>query len=176
MRRDMIEVLTVIPQDEIGTVGLQFLQNELQVTEEERHKLEIFWDYFRRTWMSKFSPNDWNLSRILDSTELLANRTNNPLENYNRRLNELFPHPHPNLKDFVFKLRLETERRFQEYQNCQSGVSQPPAHAAMTTADDLVIPSTYRSFRATFLNETQSETEFFFNEASGKSTNQRHNC
>jgi hypothetical protein len=35
----------------------------------------------------------------------VINRTNNPLERFNKRLNEQFPHPHPSMVTFVNTIR-----------------------------------------------------------------------
>jgi len=143
----MIEVLTVIPHDEITTIGFQFLRSKLRLNEEDKPKLDSFFAYFEKTWMGKFRADDWNIHRILHNEEQLANRTNNPLEHYNRHFNSLFTNAHPNLKDFVFNLRADAERQFQEYQNCQSGVSRAPPHSGLTTFDVSWIPAEYLDFK-----------------------------
>jgi len=147
MRPDMLEVLTLIPHDEVISSGFQYIYHRLQPDHVGRTQLDEFFQYFRNTWIKKFSVKDWNISRFLDTGNELANRTNNPLEKYNRVLNELFPHPHPSLKDFVVKLRCEAERVFQEYQNVQSGLARPPVHSQMNLYSEWSIPNAYRAFR-----------------------------
>ena len=53
----------------------------------------------------------WNVSENASNDYELRNRTNNALENYNRRVNSLFPTAHPSLGHFVHKI--EEESRYQ---------------------------------------------------------------
>ena len=99
-----LDALTVIPHDEIATLGFQYLKEQALLGDEDILKLDMFLDYFRSTWMTLFSPNDWNISAQINH-HMLANRTNNALESYNRHLNNLFTHPHPNIVDFVERLK-----------------------------------------------------------------------
>jgi len=79
-----------------------------------------YWSYFLKTWMKKTTRFDdhtglylfssWNISHLLDEKgrlmqnedgiDVLVNRTNNPLERFNRKLNERIP-PHPTVQVFV---------------------------------------------------------------------------
>jgi len=73
-------------------------------------KLEIFWDYFEKQWMTKVDPTCWNVSEIVGKTDanskaLLVNRTDNPLERHNRDMKVDFSSAHPSLMDFVYAIR-----------------------------------------------------------------------
>jgi hypothetical protein len=58
-----------------------------------------FMKYFETTWLKKYGIELWNIYWQNDEGSIL--RTNNALERYNRRLNELFSTPHPGLFEFV---------------------------------------------------------------------------
>lgn len=57
-----------------------------------------FWRYFSRTWVILYPPMFWNFSGLVGSE---INRTNDPLERFNRELNDAFSSPRPNLPVFV---------------------------------------------------------------------------
>lgn len=54
---------------------------------EEAGKWDTFWDdYFERQWMNNVPPSSWNIHDASDEVKDFINRTNNPIETYNRRL------------------------------------------------------------------------------------------
>ena len=57
--------------------------------------------------MKQFPPAIWKISEISEGS--LADRTNNPLERYNRRLNSPFPNAHPRLIQFVTIIKDEDD-------------------------------------------------------------------
>lgn len=96
-----IELLTLIDCQDIN-LGIQFIK-ESTVPEFE---LTNFWNYFEHTWIKKFDSSIWNISNI-KSNEDFKNRTNNPIERYNRRMNENFMNAHPNLCSFAETIKKE---------------------------------------------------------------------
>jgi hypothetical protein len=67
-----------------------------------------FWnDYFVPTWMIRYGPSTWNIHDVDD--DFLINRTNNPMERYNRALNDKFPTAHPSAVDLVEVLKRDAE-------------------------------------------------------------------
>eukprot|EP00644_Phytophthora_capsici_P017844 jgi/Phyca11/126353/e_gw1.62.117.1 len=64
-------------------------------------KWRSFWVYFVKVWIIKYKAASWNVHG-LDRTSV--SRTNNPLERFNRELNEMFSNPHPMLPTFVGKI------------------------------------------------------------------------
>ena len=75
----------------------------------------MFWKYFSTTWLGLHGPHLWNISSVIeskveDSESILINRTNNPVERYNRTMNELLPTPHPTMVAFVSAIRQESQR------------------------------------------------------------------
>lgn len=146
MAPSALDILTVIPHDEILTLGFEYLRQKIQDCEDDMAQFEMYLHYFKSTWMSQYSPNDWNISGQIDN-QLIANRTNNALESYNRHLNDLFTHPHPNIMDFVERLRHDSEQYFRDYQDCQEGLVLPPRHRSSFVPDSAIISEDYRNFR-----------------------------
>ena len=106
------DFLTVLPNSDIQR-GISYLQ-DLPEMQTIAHK--EFFDYFHKTWMEKYGPEMWNISDL--TTKTLVTRTNNPLERYNRRLNELFLAAHPTLARFVSIIRSEEA----DYSNLIRGI------------------------------------------------------
>jgi hypothetical protein len=90
--RGLIELLTVIPFEEVKTFGIPFIRKLMDIEEGKNKKdYESFWAYFAKQWLTKEHNKDWNLADLRNEIHI-ANRTNNPLERYNRTLNELIKH------------------------------------------------------------------------------------
>jgi hypothetical protein len=68
---------------------------------ELKGKLDIFWSYFVATWMRRYDPQTWNIFHLKSNPDALLNRTNNPLERFNRELNDRFPVAHPSMSIFI---------------------------------------------------------------------------
>ncbi len=91
MLSGMLDLLCVIPRDEVEGKGIAYVRSELEKGEESRNvlgKWEKFWFYFRRQWIPLLDR--WNIydkdGKYLD----MVNCTNNGLESYNHRFNQLF--------------------------------------------------------------------------------------
>lgn len=113
-----IELITQIPIDQI-VLGISFIKTFLV----EDMNLAKFWNYFETTWLKRFDPSKWNVHSIEDKD--LANRTNNALERYNRRLNDNFPSPHPTIALFVEVIKKEFEfyeQKLMEIRQNASGI------------------------------------------------------
>jgi hypothetical protein len=86
-----LDILCVLPRDEVENIGIPWLRNvlEFDIPEWEKKKLDkIFYPYFMRQWIPILTS--WNLEVEGETTDIV-NRTNNALESYNRRFNALFP-------------------------------------------------------------------------------------
>ena len=80
--------------------------NQLLKRDGETVKWDLFFDYFKRTWVNGHIPFEmWNTTEYDD--ELLSRlvSTNNALENFNRQLNSFFASPHPNRFLFIETIR-----------------------------------------------------------------------
>lgn len=96
-----LNFLTVLEKDKIN-IGIEYIKNKYKNSDE---KFIEFMKYFEKTWLKKYDSDLWNIHQY--NTEELISRTNNPLERYNRRLNEQFNAPHPNILCFINIIRNE---------------------------------------------------------------------
>lgn len=55
-----------------------------------------FAKYFSSTYLKRFSLDDWSVYNKIQQSTI----TNIMVERHNRKLNEMFSHPHPNLTEF----------------------------------------------------------------------------
>ena len=105
MTQNVLDVLTVIPWNEIIPKGIPYVKSCLadQITTDSDHlKWNQFWDYFESYWCAtEDTIQCWNIVDRDETYDNLQNRTNNVLETYNRTMNELFETPHPFLLLFV---------------------------------------------------------------------------
>jgi len=102
-KNGLINILPLVPTDELITKAIPYIRMHFDEGEDEV-KFDIFWNYFTNTWIRAYEPSSWNIEAILnnpDKDEIMVNRTNNPLENFNRRMNDSFPTAHPNMQQFV---------------------------------------------------------------------------
>ena len=51
--------------------------------------------------MKRFKPAQWNINSHTNDNDDVINRTNNPLERFNRKLKNEFPVSHPSMAVFV---------------------------------------------------------------------------
>jgi len=103
---------TYIPIEAIVSKGVPYVRS---ITDERPYQsiYKSFWNYFIKTWVMDYDPKFWNLYAFTKDTEKLMNRTNNPVERYNRHLNEILP-AHPSVPTLVETLQNES-RRYLEY-------------------------------------------------------------
>lgn len=103
-----------------------------------------------RVWMGIFGPEYWSIygRRGIDVNDdyTLINRTNNPLERYNRTLGENFVHAHPTLPMLIQVLREEAERYVELLQNIEMGMTKPTPHEPLYIPE---IPEEYYCWRST---------------------------
>ncbi|KAG3083604.1 hypothetical protein PI124_g12407 [Phytophthora idaei] len=74
--------------------------------------------------MTTYPPEQWNVSAYVGVNVEMQNRTNNPIESYNRRMKQAVG-SHPTLPDVVAKVKLEAERHLQLLDHRRA----PPPHA-----------------------------------------------
>ena len=112
MHKFSMDILTVIPKNEIITKGIPFVKDNLKdaiLEADDRLKMDKFWIYFKRFWMSSDKMIDsWNISNYNGNKNTLK-RTNNGLECYNKRMKSLFNAGTPSFADFVNTMREESE-------------------------------------------------------------------
>ncbi|KAE8993213.1 hypothetical protein PR003_g19743 [Phytophthora rubi] len=112
MQDGAIDELTTVRPSEIIRSGIRNVKTTIMEECQDQNipysteKWSKFWKYFVRTWIKKYKPEDWNVYGVQD----IANRTNNPLEQYNRTLNRPMGEPHPGIGKFVVVLEAEAQR------------------------------------------------------------------
>lgn len=89
MKIGLLDLLSVIPQEEVIEYGIPFLHSLLEAGKEQKTVAlwDKFWAYFHKTWIPILKS--WNIC-IGGEYIKLVNRTNNGLEQYNRKFNGLF--------------------------------------------------------------------------------------
>ena len=123
MVKNSMDILTVIPANEITTKGFAFVKDNLKeaiLEENDSEKMQKFWKYFENYWMSSNKMIEtWNISNYQGNKNVLR-RTNNGLERYNLRLKKLFKSGTPSFAQFVNTMRIEAEDQqkiAQDYMN-----------------------------------------------------------
>ena len=90
----LINILTHCPIEEIETKGVPYIRHYFDEGDYES-SFDSFWKYFLETWMKRFKPAQWNINSHTNDNDDVINRTNNPLERFNRKLKNEFPVSHP---------------------------------------------------------------------------------
>ena len=136
----VMNILTAIPIEEIIPKGIPYCRRGF---DESRYqdKFNAFWDYFVRTWMIRYNPRVIPL--FLRMLNLLVNRANNPLERFNRKMNESFPTPHAPMSRFVETIRKISEEYVSDLGRIQKGTMAKPVHLPVTVYE---IPESYTNF------------------------------
>ena len=109
MTESVLDILTVIPRDQILTKGIDYVRAIIDDVCKTKHDTRK-WDIFLEKYFKKYccSSDDfiktWNICNKYEKYKSLQNRTNHALERYNRIMNEKNPTQHPSLKVFVTTL------------------------------------------------------------------------
>ena len=145
-----LDLLTVIPVEEILPYGIPYLRELMEsdltylsdiyesnhldfVEEDERERWDQFWDYFSKQWLP--IKDSWNISGEDDQYRKYVNRTNNALESYNRRFQELFKRGGKvKLLEFVEITEKESRQQAQYLDDIRNGRRKQP------TRDNNCIP------------------------------------
>jgi len=127
---------------------------ENAMTVEDKKKWASFWLYFINTWTKIYSPELWNWGHYFsqeDADATYINRTNNPLERYNRKLHEDLG-DHPSMIDFVVGLKAQANHFLQELKNIQMLKKSKPVRSDPYFPD---IPDSYYSFAPSTISSCQ---------------------
>ena len=92
--------------------------------------------------MVKYPPSLWNYNAQM--RDEIINRTNNPLERFNRTLNKAFPTAHPNMDNFVSTINSISGRFVDLLKDIQRGRARPPHHEPVPVP---TIPAAYIYYR-----------------------------
>ncbi|ETN04024.1 hypothetical protein PPTG_23683 [Phytophthora nicotianae INRA-310] len=132
-----IVVLTIIPENEIADKGIRYERSLVDETG-AKTKWNSFWRYFKNTWLNSNGADLWNVNSMQAAGIDLTNRTNNPLERYNRAFGELFSVTHPSLRAFVETAKTDTRRYAQMIDDIKHHRREPPRHAEFVEPHVLV--------------------------------------
>ena len=147
---EKVGLLTIISIDEIATKGISYVRSKMAETVEDKAHWESFWLYFRKTWLRKYNPRLWNVSYLItneDRDRFLINRTNNPLERYNKRIAEQFREEgcrgKPSMDRFISVLKNEASYYLQLIDDIKMRKAVPTFHKEPNLPE---IPLDYESY------------------------------
>jgi len=132
MEFGVLDMLTVIPQAKVKKQGIAWVKRKIASkcsaagVAISLAKWARFWSYFDRTWLMLFPPRLWNVELY---TRQLISRTNNPLERFNRELNDVFQGSHPNLPEFVAGIEKLARKYVNFKTDIELGRAQEPRRA-----------------------------------------------
>lgn len=139
-----LDLLTIIPKNEIIKYGIPYIRNNINEGNNVQ-KWNQFWMYFTKTWMTIFNTEYWNINHLISEQVQLVNRTNNPLESYNRIFTRKFKNGKPSLLLFANTCKQESIRHVQLISHIKKGLVRPPSH---NTANYPSIPTNYLRYQA----------------------------
>ena len=120
MHVNSMDILTVIPVNEIEKKGIPFVKDNLKeaiFNNDDAKKMDTYWKYFSKFWMSSTNMiKSWNINDYNGNINTLK-RTNNGLERYNRSMKSLFNAGTPSFGDFVNTMREESEAQQQKVED-----------------------------------------------------------
>ena len=108
MTKNVIDVLIILLRNDMLPYGIPYVCSCIIKTA-DKEKWDMFWNtYFMKFWMSsdKYIAT-WNIADGGKTCNDLQNRTNNPLERYNHKMNDKFSTPNPSFSVFVIKIEKE---------------------------------------------------------------------
>jgi hypothetical protein len=123
MQTGNLDRLTLVKRDEIDDTIADL---RLKLERGDREKWEKFWSYFGKTWLREFAFSTWNISELQEEDIEITNRTNNGLENFNKKLNNVFSSPHPNIFMFINAIKKISGEYDRLVKSTLSGHSQRP--------------------------------------------------
>jgi hypothetical protein len=124
---------------------------------DQKEQWTRFWIYFEGTWMVRYDPKVWNINGCLNTDcytftdeEEMINRTNNPLERYNKRLNEKFSVSScgsPSMTNFIIGIREESQYFVTKMQHHREGkVKKGSAKTTHKPVTIVSLPNDYETF------------------------------
>ncbi|EGZ27035.1 hypothetical protein PHYSODRAFT_468181 [Phytophthora sojae] len=134
--------LTVIPEDQIAEKGVRYVRSIVGETG-SKTKWNTFWKYFLKTWTQRFDVTTWNVHEMVRCGVDIVNRTNNPLEKYNRDFASRVG-THPSLLTFIEGTKQEAARYLQRIDDIKKGLQTAPQHAPPVVPG---IPAGYADFK-----------------------------
>ena len=93
-----------------------------------------FWGYFEKTWLP--IVKSWNIRDEFDEYIKVLARTNNGLEQYNKRLNSLYNTNRVSILNFIETLKKESIYQVEKLNNIRNGVQDRQEEYYLDTAYD----------------------------------------
>ena len=150
----VLELLTIIPIDEIVPYGIPFLRSifEVDLKDVETALWEQFWKYFKRQWLEVCPPSSWNIHNVSGKVKEFIDRTNNPCESHNSRYNGKFHTSGRSipLLEWVKITSKESLHWEREMEDIRKGKRKRPEHKGSNIPD---IPAKYIAFRDQKMSE-----------------------
>jgi hypothetical protein len=132
MREGCIDRLTTMRRLDINLRGIHEVRSTIKRDcssrgiSYARENWKKFWKYFKKTWLHKFEPAWWNINGVRED---IVNRTNNPLERYNRTLNTHFNGGHPDVTRFISVIEQESRENLRLLTDISNRRASAPNHA-----------------------------------------------
>ena len=144
----LLELLTEIPIEDIDKYGIPFIRKLMEEDElASPNKFNKFWTYFKKTWLEVYNPQCWNIYRFKHNIENrpleIVNRTNNPLERYNKHLNGKIK-SHPKMLPFIDALREEIQHQYLKLEMIKKNQKVSNTTRCPST---IIVPTQYDTFK-----------------------------
>lgn len=143
MQNGHLDLLTIIPTNEIIKYEIPYIRSKINEGDNVS-KWDKFWIYFKRTLMATY-PTHY-INHIISEEINIVNRTNNPLEVYNRIFASRFKNGKPSLLMFANTCKQEAIHYVQLIADIKQGLAQPPPHNSVTYP---TVPQSYLTFKNT---------------------------
>ncbi|KAE8905698.1 hypothetical protein PF005_g13461 [Phytophthora fragariae] len=143
MKPGKLDVLTIIPADEVLDKGLRYARSIIDDSG-AKTKWNTFWKHFVRQWTKRYDMSLWNVSLMRRNNVSMVNRTNNPLEKYNRDFAALLGAPHPGLLTFTGAAKAEAATYVTLLGDIKHGRQNLPVHARSVEVE---VPEEYTAFQ-----------------------------
>jgi hypothetical protein len=124
-----LDLLCYIDPAEIVSKGIPYLKKKLDYGQ-DKLMMDCFFSYFVKTWCQFYSPDLWNVHRFKDKWEDIQNRTNNPLERFNRTMNATIP-SNPKLCVFMDYIKLISQEWLKKLDDIKNKRIALPEHRPM---------------------------------------------
>lgn len=116
-----LDLLCYIDPADIPRYGIPYLN--LLMTKSLKIASDVvnnFWKYFNSTWVNGlYDVELWNIYRFQDCIDSIQNRTNNPLERFNRTMNDHFGQISPSLPVFIEGIKKVSAQYVQDIEDVQ---------------------------------------------------------
>ena len=138
----LINVLTHCPIEDIEVKAVPYIRDKFHEGDYKAN-FDSFWKYFLDTWMKLFKPEHWNINAYSQNSDDVINRTNNPLERFNRKLKNAFPVAHPSMAVFVNTIKDLSVEYVSMLERIKRRTLPPPRHAPLTL---IPLPDDYENY------------------------------